>query len=138
MVILQSKPKATSTGSESFKSKVKIAISTQATCNTKDVEIAVTLIYLSNVWRTPEILLINSKINHIAICSANCLISAANGATEFAITDTKLYIPVAAVPAKHNPKLLQKIKSGFKRTINWNKYQSKVTIDINIIICYIT
>ena len=102
MVILQSKPKNTSTDSESFKSKVKIAISTQTTCNTKDVEIAATLIYLSNVWRTLEILLINSKINHIVVCFANCLISAANGATEFAITNTKLYIPVAAVPAKQN------------------------------------
>ena len=138
MVILQSKPKATSADSESLKSKVKIAVSTQATCNTKDVEIAGTLIYLSNVWRTLEILLINSKINQIVICSANCLISAANGATEFVITDTKLYISVAAVPAKHNPKLLQKIKSGFGRTINWNKYQSKITTDINIIIYYIT
>ena len=27
-----------------------------------------------------------------------------------------------------NAKLLQQFKSGFKRTISWNKYQSKVTI----------
>ena len=27
-----------------------------------------------------------------------------------------------------NAKLLQQLKSGFKRTINWNKYQSKATI----------
>ena len=138
MVILQSKPKATSTDSESFKSKVKIAASAQATCYTKDVEIALTLIYLSNVWRTLEILLINSKINHIVIWSPNCLISAANGVTEFEITDTKLYMPVAAVTAKDNPKLLQQIKSGFRRTNNWNKYQSNVTVDINIIVYYIT
>ena len=25
-------------------------------------------------------------------------------------------------------KILQKLKSGFKRTINWNKYQSKLTV----------
>ena len=28
-----------------------------------------------------------------------------------------------------NAKLLQQFKSVFKRTINWNKYQSKVTIE---------
>ena len=27
-----------------------------------------------------------------------------------------------------NTKLLEKLKSGFKRTINWNKYQAKVSI----------
>ena len=29
-----------------------------------------------------------------------------------------------------NPKLLQQSKSGFKRTVNWNKSQSKVTIQV--------
>ena len=48
--------------------------------------------------------------------------------TTFAITDTKLYVPVATVSTQDNAKLLQQLKSGFKRTINWNKYQSKVTI----------
>ena len=28
-----------------------------------------------------------------------------------------------------NVKLLEKLKSGFKKTINWNKYQSKESID---------
>ena len=28
-----------------------------------------------------------------------------------------------------NVKLLEKLKSGFKKTINWNKYQSKEPID---------
>ena len=27
-----------------------------------------------------------------------------------------------------NSKLLQQLKSGFERTINWNKYQSKVSM----------
>ena len=29
------------------------------------------------------------------------------------------------VNAKDNAKLLQQLKSGFRRTINWNKYQSE-------------
>ena len=46
----------------------------------------------------------------------------------FTITDTKLYVPVVALSTQDNAKLLQRLKSGFKRTINWSKYQSKVTV----------
>ena len=46
------------------------------------------------------------------------------GAT-FAITNTKLYVPVVTLLAQNNVKLLGQLKSGFKRAINWNKYQSK-------------
>ena len=45
----------------------------------------------------------------------------------FAITDTKLYVPVVTLSNQDNAKLLQQLKSSFKRTISWNKYQSKVT-----------
>ena len=45
--------------SESFKSKVKITGSTPAGGSTKDVKIIVLLKYLSNFWRTLEMLLIN-------------------------------------------------------------------------------
>ena len=48
-------------------------------------------------------------------------------ATSFAITDTKICIPVMTLSTQDNTKLLQKLKSGFKRTINWNKLQSKVS-----------
>ena len=41
--------------------------------------------------------------------------------------DTKFYVPVVTLSTQYNVKLLQKLKSGFKRTINWNKYHSKVT-----------
>ena len=43
------------------------------------------------------------------------------------ITNTKLYVPVVNLSPQDNAKLLQQFKSGFKRTINWSKYQSKVT-----------
>ena len=45
-------------GPESFKSKIKITGKTPDVGNTKDVEIIVTLKYLSNFWRTLEIPLI--------------------------------------------------------------------------------
>ena len=46
------------------------------------------------------------------------------GAGRFQITDTKLYVPVVILSTQDNAKLLQQLKSGFKRTINQNKYQS--------------
>ena len=51
--------------------------------------------------------------------------TAANQDITFAITDTKLYVPVVTLSTQDNAKLLQQLKSGFKRAINWNKYLSK-------------
>ena len=36
----------------------------------------------------------------------------------------KLYVPVVTLSTQDNANILQQLKSGFKRTINWNKYQS--------------
>ena len=44
------------------------------------------------------------------------------------MTDIKLYVPLIALSTQDNEKLFEQLKSGFKRTINWNKYQSKVTV----------
>ena len=44
------------------------------------------------------------------------------------MTNAKLYVPVVTLSTQDNAKLLQQLKSGFKRTINRKKYQSKVTI----------
>ena len=72
--------------------------------------------------------LINCEVNLILTWSSTCIIVSTNianqGAT-FTITDTRLYVPVAALSTQENTKLLQQLKSGFKRVINWNKYLSK-------------
>ena len=39
-------------------------------------------------------------------------------ATTFSITDAKLYVPVVTLSNQDNAKLLEQLKSGFKRTIN--------------------
>ena len=44
------------------------------------------------------------------------------------MTDTKLYAWVVTLSHDDNSRLLQQLKPGFKHTINWNKYQSKVTM----------
>ena len=88
----------------------------------------VPLKYSSNFRRALEMPLINCEINLILTWSANCAIAYSNvpnqGAT-FAITETKLYIPVVTLLTKDNSKLLQHLKSGFKIITNWNKYLTK-------------
>ena len=47
---------------------------------------------------------------------------------KFEITDTKLYVPVVTLSKENDMKLLEQLKSGFKRTIKWNKYRSQMTV----------
>ena len=94
----------------------------------KNVEIMVPLKYLNNFWRTLEMPLINFEINLILTWSVYCVVfsnAVVNHGATFAITNTKLYVPVVTLLAQNNVKLLGQLKSGFKRAINWNKYQSK-------------
>ena len=43
---------------------------------------------------------------------------------EFQITDTKLCVPAVTLSKENDKKLLEQLKSGFKRTVKWNKYRS--------------
>ena len=105
--------------SKSFSSKVKVTGKTLVDGNKKDVEIIESLKYF-------EMSLINCEVNLILTWSKDCVISSAAGETKFKITDTKLYVPVVTLSTQDNAKLLQQLKSGFKRTINWNKYESNI------------
>ena len=49
----------------------------------------------------------------------------ANQGATFKINETNFYVPVVTLSAQDNAKLLSQLKSGFKRTISWNKYLSK-------------
>ena len=105
-----------------------------------DVEIVVPLKYLSNFWRTLDIPLINCEVSLTLTWSENCVIT--NKATRetdpavaginnptnatFKITDCKLYVPVVTLSDEVDNKLLEQIKTGFKRTITLNKYRSEI------------
>ena len=72
--------------------------------------------------------LINCEVNLILTWSADCVIiytDVGNQIPTFIITETNLYVPVVTLSTQDNAKLLTQLKSGFKRTINWNKYLSK-------------
>ena len=45
----------------------------------------------------------------------------------FAITDTKLYVPIVTLWTQDNAELRKQLESAFIKTINWNKYYSKIT-----------
>ena len=111
--------------SESFKSKIKIIGKTPDNDNKKDVEIMVPLKHLSNFWRTLEMPLINGEVNLILTWSSACVITNSTCAGTFAITDTRFYVPVVTLSTQENAKLLQQLKSSFKRVINRNKDLSK-------------
>ena len=112
--------------------------------NTEEVEIIVSLKHLSNFWRILDMHLINCEINLILTWSKNCVIkskatrnaipaqggnpavAAVNNSTNatFKIKDTKFYVPVVTLLAENDKKLLEQLRTGFKRTIKWNKHRS--------------
>ena len=98
--------------------------------STKDVGIMVSLKCLSNFWRILEILLTNCEISLQLKWSKNCISVAGTAANQnpyFKITDTNLYVSVVSLSAQDKINLLKQLESGFKRTINWNKFLPKTT-----------
>ena len=113
----------------------------------KNLEIVVPLKYLSNFWRTLDMPLINCEVSLTLTWSENCVLtdittqaavavqgnnparSAINAPTNatFQITDTKLYVPVVTLSTENDKRLLEQCRTGFKRTIKWNKYRSGMT-----------
>ena len=112
-----------------FKIKEKLT-SKAGNDGTKKVRIIVLLKYLSNFWRPLKIPLVNCKTNLDLNWSKTCVIdNNADKYTAFSVTNTKLYVPVVTISTQDNAKLLEQLISGFKRKINWNKYQPKVSTE---------
>ena len=107
-----------------------------------ETEVVFPLKHLSNFQRNLNIPLINCEVESILTWSKNCVLAnmtvrdaqgdnpaiVAPLGLEFQITDTKLYVPVVTLSKENDIKLLEQLKSGFKRTIKWNKYRSQMTI----------
>ena len=112
---------------DSFNFKTKIAGHTNND-GIINVEIMVPLKYLSNFWRTLEMPLINCEVELILTWPVGCVIiytDVENQVPIFTITETNLYVSVVTLSTQNNAKLLPQLKSGFKRTISWNKYLPK-------------
>ena len=83
-------------------------------------------VYLILTWS--ENCALTSKTYRQAVAGDNPLlgINAPINAT-FKVKDIKLYVPVVTLSTQDDNKLLEKWKTGFKRTIKWNKYRSEMT-----------
>ena len=129
--------------SKSFDYKTEITGSLDAGEDEKeDVTIAIPLKYLGNFWRSLDIPLINCEITLILSWYKECVlvgrafrdppVAAANlinspTDAKFEITDCKLYVPVVTLSAETDNKLLEQLKSGFRKSIKWNKYMSQMS-----------
>ena len=71
-------------------------------------------------------LLLNIKLHLELNWTKNCAMSDENDATTFQITSTKLYVPVVTLPTKEVMKLTKELSKGFKRSVFWNEYKSKI------------
>ena len=100
------------------------------------VEIAVPLKHLGNFWRNLNIPLIDCEISLDLSWSNNCVLvgrayreNAVNSPTNvtFNITGCKLCAPVITLSTENENKLFEMLKSGFKRTVKWNKYISYIS-----------
>ena len=109
---------------------------------TKEVEIAVPLKHLGNFWNSLNILLINCEVSLALSWSEICVITSMEKAKlvagqpnrgdspedeAFKIKYCKLYVRVVALSAENDNKLLEQLKTGFKRTIKLNKYGSEMS-----------
>ena len=139
-----------SSNSESFKYKTSITGNTYNIgvgeagydankVGKNETEVVISLKHLSNFWRSLNIPLINCEVELILTRPKNCVLAdmttrdaegdnpaiVAPALLTFEMTDTKLYVPVVTLSKENDKKLL---KSGFKRTIKWNKDRSKMTV----------
>ena len=111
-----------------------------------DVKVVVPLKHLSNFWRHLDIPLINCKVELILTWFKNCVLidkstREANFDADpnvyeidnpenaiFEITDIKLYVPVVTLSKEDDIKVLEQLKTEFKRNIKWSKYRSQMSI----------
>ena len=91
--------------------------------NKNGTKVVVPLKHLSNFWRSLEMPLIKCKVELSLKWNENCVLSSKDDNSIFAITDTKLYVPIVTFSAEYNVKLSKLLGQGFKRSIYWNKYK---------------
>ena len=118
----------TTNTSSSFKYKVKLLGNQVLHGNIakRSVKVVVPLKYLSNFFRSLEMLLINCKIKLNLTWKKDCVLSADAGDAVFVINDTKMYVPVVTCQKKIIKILLNnKIKALNDLFIGTNIKQKK-------------
>ena len=121
----------TADNSDSFKYKIKLlgnvteVAGNAAGVRRLNVKVVVPLKYLSNFFRSLEMLLINCKIKLNLTWKKECVLSTAGGEAVFIINDTKLHVPVVTLSKEDNKDFIEQRDKGFQRSIYWNEYKTK-------------
>ena len=113
---------------------------------TREVEIDVPLKHLENFWNSLNMLLVSCEVSLNLSWSETCVIISMEKrilvagqpnrgdsleSAALKIKDCKLYVPVVTLLAQNINKLLEQLKTRFKRTIKWNKYRLEMSISKN-------
>ena len=56
----------------------------------------------------------------------DCILSSAGEAAKCEITDAKLHVPIVTLSTKDSVNLTKQLSEGFKRSVYWNSYQTKL------------
>ena len=121
----------TADNSDSFKYKIKLlgnvaeVAGNAAGVRRLNVKVVVPLKYLSNFFRSLEMLLINCKIKLNLAWKKQCVLSTEDGNAVFIINDTKMYVPVVTLSKEDNKDFIEQQNKGFQRSIYWNEYKTK-------------
>ena len=116
--------------SQSFKYKAALLGKTANAVNNtnssvKEAKIVVPLKYLSNFWRSLEMPLINCKVYLELSWIKDCILSNAKNTAKFAVTDTKLHVPIVTLSTKDSANLAKQLNEGFERFVYWNSHETK-------------
>ena len=98
--------------------------------------------HLGNFWNSLNISLVNCEVSLTLSWTETCVITSMEKrilvagqpnkgyspeSAAFKIKDYKLYIPVVTLSAEDDNKLLEQLKTGFKRKIKWNQHRSEMS-----------
>ena len=114
---------------QSFKYKAALVGKTEDAVNNKNSSVkntktVVPLKYLSNFWRSLEMLLINCKLHGELNWIEDCILSNDGDSAKFETKDARLHVPIVTLSNKGDVNLKKQLSTGFKRSVYRSSYQT--------------
>ena len=75
-----------------------------------------------------EDMLAATELNSANISNVKPVVNVLATSATFELIDTKLDVSVVTLSKENDKKLLEQLKSRFKRTVRWSKYRSQMTV----------
>ena len=93
----------------------------------KNAQIMVPLKYISSIFRSCELLFINTKLYMELNWTKNSVMSTGDdNSAKSQITKTELYVTVVTLTTADNNKLNELLETGFERSVFWNEYKTSI------------